>query len=171
MPDRRTPYRAPKKQPQTPPAKRRAAKTPPADQRRQLLTLAGLVCLALVICLVVGLVSCNAGPKAPAEPDYGETAGAWQKNDKGFYFNDAGEVIPGAVLKGIDVSKYQGEVDWEKAKAAGIDFAILRCGFGNEWNGEGNYNQDDPQWRRNADECTRLGIPFGCYLYSYATSE
>ncbi len=171
MPERRTPYRAPKKRPQSPPAKRRAARTPPTDQRRQLLTLAGLVCLALVICLVVGLVSCNAGPKAPAEPDYGESAGAWQKNDKGFYFNDAGEVIPGAVLKGIDVSKYQGEVDWEKAKTAGIDFAILRCGFGNEWNGEGNYNQDDSQWRRNADECTRLGIPFGCYLYSYAVSE
>ena len=42
MPERRTPYRAPKKQPQTPPSKRRAAQTPPADQRRQLLTLAGL---------------------------------------------------------------------------------------------------------------------------------
>lgn len=71
----------------------------------------------------------------------------------------------------MDVSKFQGEIDWEKAKAAGIDFAIIRCGFGGEWDGqEENWAQDDPQWRRNADECTRLGIPFGAYLYSYATT-
>ena len=69
------------------------------------------------------------------------------------------------------MSKYQGEVDWEKAQAAGIDFAMIRCGFGSEWNGTGDYAQDDEQWRRNADECTRLGIPFGTYLYSYATTE
>ena len=56
-------------------------------------------------------------------------------------------------------------------QAAGIDFAIIRCGFGGEWDGaEENWAQDDPQWRRNADECTRLGIPFGTYLYSYATT-
>ena len=79
--------------------------------------------------------------------------------------------MPAAVLKGMDVSKFQGEIDWEKAKAAGIDFAIIRCGFGGEWDGqEENWAQDDPQWRRNADECTRLGIPFGAYLYSYATT-
>lgn len=69
------------------------------------------------------------------------------------------------------MSKYQGEVDWEKAQAAGIDFAMIRCGFGSEWNGTGDYAQDDEQWCRNADECTRLGIPFGTYLYSYATTE
>lgn len=63
--------------------------------------------------------------------------------------------MPAAVLKGMDVSKFQGEIDWEKAKAAGIDFAIIRCGFGGEWDGqEENWAQDDPQWRRNADECT-----------------
>ena len=71
----------------------------------------------------------------------------------------------------MDVSKFQGEVDWEKAKAAGIDFAIIRCGYGGEWDGqEENWAQDDTYWRRNADECTRLGIPFGTYLYSYATT-
>ena len=148
---------------------RRPVRRDPAHARRVVLLC--LAVLALTICAMVGLVSCNAEPKGPQTPDYGEPAGAWQKNEKGFYFNDAGEVIPGAVLKGIDVSKYQGEIDWETAKAAGIDFAILRCGFGSEWNGQGEYRQDDDQWRRNADECTRLGIPFGCYLYSYATTE
>ena len=35
----------------------------------------------------------------------------------------------------------------------------------------GDYAQDDEYWEYNADECTRLGIPFGTYLYSYATTE
>ena len=62
--------------------------------------------------------------------------------------------------KGIDVSKWQGTVDWEKVKASGIEFAMLRAGYG-----QGNM---DPQFERNASECTRLGIPFGVYWFSYA---
>lgn len=63
---------------------------------------------------------------------------------------------------GIDVSQYQGLIDWEVAKDH-IDFAIIRCGYGQDIPG-----QDDNLFKRNADECTRLGIPFGVYLYSYA---
>ena len=70
-----------------------------------------------------------------------------------------------ATLKVIDVSYHNGTIDWAKVKAAGIDGAILRCGYGMD-----QTNQDDKQYRRNADECTRLGIPFGIYLYSYADS-
>lgn len=69
------------------------------------------------------------------------------------------------VRDGIDVSQYQGIIDWDKAKNH-IDFAILRCGYGQDIPG-----QDDPTFKRNADECTRLGIPFGVYLYSYAQDE
>lgn len=69
-----------------------------------------------------------------------------------------------ATRKGIDVSGWQGQINWEKVKASGIDFAILRCGYG------GNYiSQDDKYFERNASECERLGIPYGVYLYSYAT--
>lgn len=66
---------------------------------------------------------------------------------------------------GIDVSRYQGMIDWQRAKDQ-IDFAILRCGYGGDLLG-----QDDPTFKRNADECTRLKIPFGVYLYSYAQNE
>lgn len=62
----------------------------------------------------------------------------------------------------IDVSEWQGKIDWEKVKPQ-IDGAILRCGYGSDLE-----KQDDAQFKRNADECTRLGIPFGVYLYSYA---
>lgn len=65
----------------------------------------------------------------------------------------------------IDVSEYQGKIDWETAKHH-IAGAILRCGYGTD-----RADQDDGQFKRNADECTRLGIPFGVYLYSYADSE
>lgn len=69
-------------------------------------------------------------------------------------------------LNGIDVSYHQGTINWSKVKADGIDYAILRCGFGQDL-----VNQDDLMWEENADACTKLGIPFGVYLYSYATTE
>lgn len=69
------------------------------------------------------------------------------------------------VKHGIDVSKFQGVIDWQEVKKH-IDFAIIRCGYGSD-----DENQDDPFFKRNADECTRLKIPFGVYLYSYATNE
>lgn len=68
-------------------------------------------------------------------------------------------------LKVIDVSYHNGTIDWEKVKAAGVEGAILRCGYGMD-----RTDQDDKQFKRNADECTRLGIPFGVYLYSYANN-
>ena len=67
--------------------------------------------------------------------------------------------------KGIDVSEFQGKIDWEKVKNAGIEFAILRCGYGMDFS-----NQDDVEYERNANECERLGIPYGVYLMSYANT-
>ena len=68
-----------------------------------------------------------------------------------------------ATKRGIDVSSHNGQVDWAKAKAAGLDFAILRCGWGVD-----RASQDDSTFARNVSECDRLGIPWGAYLYSYA---
>lgn len=67
--------------------------------------------------------------------------------------------------KGIDVSEFQGKIDWEKVKNDGIEFAILRCGYGMDF-----LNQDDVEYERNANECERLGIPYGVYLMSYANT-
>lgn len=65
-------------------------------------------------------------------------------------------------LKGIDVSYWNGAVDWNKVKAAGIKFAILRCGY--------STTGKDSTFERNVKECERVGIPWGAYLYSYAES-
>ena len=67
--------------------------------------------------------------------------------------------------KGIDVSEFQGKIDWEKVKNDGIEFAILRCGYGMDFS-----NQDDVEYEINANECERLGIPYGVYLMSYANT-
>lgn len=101
-------------------------------------------------------------------PQYRSRAGsyphAWEKVN-GVYMNSAGEPIEGALEKGIDVSYAQGKIDWEKVKADGIDFAIIQCGYGNDY-----ASQDDKYWAYNVSECERLGIPYGVYIYSYATN-
>ena len=61
---------------------------------------------------------------------------------------------------GIDVSKWQGVMDWDVAKSRGISFAIIR----NSYRYAG-VNYQDPQYVRNCDECDRLGITYGVYHY------
>lgn len=69
------------------------------------------------------------------------------------------------VKRGIDVSKWQGTVDWESIKKTGkVEFAILRAGYAS------SDVQKDPQFERNYSECARLDIPVGAYWYSYATT-
>lgn len=70
------------------------------------------------------------------------------------------------ILHGIDVSEHNGKIDWETVKASGeVDFAIIRCGYGRDV-----VEQDDERFEYNVSECERLGIPYGVYIYSYATS-
>lgn len=66
---------------------------------------------------------------------------------------------------GIDVSEYQSNIDWDKAKTK-IDFAILRLG----WIGNKNNHTIDKKFERNYNECIRLGIPVGIYVYNYCNS-
>ena len=61
----------------------------------------------------------------------------------------------------IDVSGWQGDIDWAKAKADGVEGVVIRLGYG--WG-----NNADKKAQRNISECKRLGIPFGIYWYSYA---
>ncbi len=65
-------------------------------------------------------------------------------------------------LNGIDVSEYQGEIDWEKVKNAGIDFAILRAGYGS------SPANADVSFSFNISQANKNGILTGAYWYSYA---
>lgn len=71
-------------------------------------------------------------------------------------------------LVGIDVSKYQGDIDWQKVKDAGVEFAIIRLGY--------RYFYDeplslDPYFQKNIEGASKVGIKIGLYFYSYAKNE
>lgn len=70
-------------------------------------------------------------------------------------------------VKGIDVSKWQGEIDWAKVKAAGIKFAMIRLGYGSA---NGDACGVDGYFEKNVANAVKAGIDIGCYFYSYATS-
>lgn len=63
-------------------------------------------------------------------------------------------------LKGIDVSQWQGNIDWQKVKGAGVQFAMLRAGYGQ--------NNLDTKFHRNAQGAVTAGILIGLYWFSYA---
>ncbi len=76
------------------------------------------------------------------------------------------DIPVGAKAQGIDVSGWQGNIDWQSVKNAGIDFAIIKIGNINAK--ENNCWYTDSCFQRNISECERLGIPYGVYAYSYA---
>ena len=80
---------------------------------------------------------------------------AWSKNSKGQFVNDEGDVIKNATMKGVDVSKWQGNIDWKKVSKTDVDFAIIRCGFGDNIT-----SQDDAYWEKNVAGCIKNNIPF-----------
>lgn len=65
---------------------------------------------------------------------------------------------------GIDVSKWQGNIDFNKVKAAGVDFVIIRAGYGRY------INQKDPYFEQNYTRAKAAGLNVGAYWYSYAAS-
>lgn len=67
-------------------------------------------------------------------------------------------------MKGIDVSRHQGNIDWQKVKNEGIEFVIIRAGYGRE------SSQKDPMFEANYAGAKAVGLPIGAYWYSYADS-
>lgn len=91
--------------------------------------------------------------------EYGAYWGTY--NNTPAFFESDGTLFVQQAKGVIDVSEWQGEIDWEAAKNAGVEGAIIRISYG--WN-----NGFDKYALRNISECKRLGIPFGIYSYSYS---
>ena len=66
--------------------------------------------------------------------------------------------------KGIDVSEHQGHIDWAKVAKDGVEFAIIRAGYGRE------LSQKDDNFEQNYTAAKKAGIQVGAYWYSYADS-
>lgn len=67
------------------------------------------------------------------------------------------------MIKGIDVSRHNGVIDWQSVAAAGIEFAIVRCSYG--------LQSKDEMFAQNIAGAKAAGLKVGAYHYSYALSE
>lgn len=91
--------------------------------------------------------------------EYGAHWGSY--NGTAAFFDASNNLFVQQAKGVIDVSAWQGNINWQAVKNSGVEGAIIRIGYG--WD-----NGFDKQALRNISECRRLGIPFGVYLYSYA---
>ncbi len=121
----------------------------------------------LVSSLLVGLVLLAMACARPA-PALAADPFSW--NGSNWVSADGVTPIEGAWAKGVDVSWYDGEIDWNAVKDDGISFAILRVYHKNEGEGKNSGVDFDPTWDVNASECERLGIPYGAYCFTEAES-
>lgn len=66
------------------------------------------------------------------------------------------------MAKGIDVSVHNGNINWGAVKADGVEFAIIRAGYGR------TTSQEDDKFRQNYTNARAVGLPVGTYWYNYA---
>jgi len=69
---------------------------------------------------------------------------------------------------GIDVSKWNGEIDWDKVKKAGVEFAIVRAGYRGSSTGS---LVEDPYFHINMKAAAVSGVPTGVYFFTQAVNE
>lgn len=86
---------------------------------------------------------------------------AW-KRVNGVCYNGSGSVVEGAITRGIDVSEWQGKINWAKVKNSDIDFAFIRISSGT--------NYMDKYYDYNMTQANSVGLPVGTYVYSKATT-
>ena len=92
-------------------------------------------------------------PSAYAASSHGKIA-------EGIYQLRDGTAVPGILARGIDVSHWQGDIDWGQVAQNDVSFVML----GTRYKGE-----VDPLFHKNATEALQAGIQLGIYIYSYAT--
>ncbi|MFC0265847.1 RICIN domain-containing protein [Alloscardovia macacae] len=85
-----------------------------------------------------------------------------QYNGQKAFFSKGGSLFASPARQVIDVSEWQGDINWDAVKADGVEGAIIRIGYGR--------TNVDKKAIRNLREAQRVGIPFGVYLYSYASN-
>lgn len=85
-----------------------------------------------------------------------------------YTFSGDGSLSQSAGNRGIDVSKYQGNIDWGAVAASGINFAIIRVGYRGSSTG---VLVEDPYFKRNISGATKAGIKVGVYFFTQAITE
>ena len=136
------------------------------------------VCLLCVAVVIVSLLAGGCGGKAPEETTShaGETILAGGDREE-MENTSEGESVPvtkedgniqmTVLSRGIDVSKWQGKIDWQQVADAGVDFAIIRVGFRSTDTGE---IEEDPYAAYNLWQAAEAGIHLGVYFFSTAVT-
>ena len=101
---------------------------------------------------------------------YGENKGLHLVDGIRYYFDfNDGHLIRSSVKSVIDISSWQGDIDFEVMKNSNlVDAVIVRVGYGTSINSKCGL---DKKFERNISELNRLGIPYGIYIYGYAQTE
>ena len=124
----------------------------------------GLRCLLAAVLICLSFCACGPSRTGGVIPDIPRNT----RRGEDFSLDEKGRPsYPGALL-GVDVSAHQREIDWERVKADGVDFAILRVGFrGNTVGGL----KSDERFAENYVAARKAGLKLGVYFYSQAVSE
>jgi len=85
-----------------------------------------------------------------------------------YNFAEDGSLVTGSGSVGIDVSKWNGNIDWDAVANSGISYVIIRCGYRGSSNGK---LVVDPTFEKNIKGATRAGLKIGIYFFSQAIDE
>jgi len=85
-----------------------------------------------------------------------------------YSFDAEGKLIESLETKGIDVSKWQADIDWKAVAGAGIDFAIIRVGYRGS---ETGVLVEDPYFKANIAGATKAGVKVGVYFFTQAITQ
>ena len=85
-----------------------------------------------------------------------------------YNFDADGVLYTGSGIRGIDVSKWNGSIDWKAVKNSGIEYVIIRCGYRGSSQG---MLIEDPKYQTNIKGATEAGLKVGVYFFTQAISE
>ncbi len=116
----------------------------------------------LAVLIILTMIGCSA-PHIPAPT---ETIPPNRYSPEDFVYEDGYlSCITGETVMGIDVSRYQGQIDWQQVKDAGVEFVMVR--LGNRGIAEGTLHED-PYAKQNLQGAKEAGLKVGAYFYSQA---
>ncbi|WP_425043170.1 GH25 family lysozyme [Primorskyibacter sp. S87] len=124
--------------------------------------------LIFCVCLVAGLAGCGQRSSPPPDPLAAEQAAAGLSAADLVTYPKFGDADPHSwkgraprtyPVHGIDISRWQGDIDWRRAKASGVSFAFIKATEGGDL--------ADPKFRDHRAGAKAAGVPWGAYHYYY----
>lgn len=149
------------------------------ERRKALLSVA--ILLVLTVCAAIFAYNKMSGGPLNGfavleknDPEYGKRDGSKDKSETNITYDsfankNTSNKACKSLKKGVDVSVYQGNIDWNKAKKAGVQFAIIRVGYRAK-TAAGTIGADK-NFKKNIQGAIDANIPVGVYIFSQATTQ